>query len=39
VRARLDETPDGRGTVSVNGSSVMFEAAAKEIVTVLVRLD
>jgi hypothetical protein len=39
VRARLDETPDGRGTVSVNGSSVMFEAVAKEIVTVLVKLD
>lgn len=38
VRARLDETPEGRGTVSVNGRSVMFEAAPKEIVTVLVRL-
>jgi len=37
VRARLDETPDG--TVSVNGRSVMFEAAAKEILTVLVKLD
>jgi mannosylglycerate hydrolase len=37
VRARLDETPDG--TVSVNGSSVMFEAAPKEIVTVLVTLE
>jgi hypothetical protein len=37
VRARLDETPEG--TVSVNGKSVMFEAAAKEIVTVLVKLD
>ncbi len=37
VRARLDETPEG--TVSVNGRSVMFEAAPNEIVTVLVRLQ
>jgi len=36
VRARLDETPEG--PVSVNGRAVMFEAAAKEIVTVLVKL-
>jgi alpha-mannosidase len=35
-RARLDETREG--TVSVNGKSVTFEAAPKEIVTVLVRL-
>ena len=35
VRARLDETPEG--AVSVNGRSVTFEAAPKEIVTVLVR--
>ena len=37
VRARLDETP--QGTASVNGRSVTFEAAPKEIVTVLVRLE
>lgn len=37
MRARLDETPEGM--VSVNGRSVMFEAAAKEIVTVLVKGD
>jgi mannosylglycerate hydrolase len=37
VRARLDETPEG--TVSVNGRSVTFEAAPKEIVTVLVTLE
>jgi hypothetical protein len=37
VRARLDETPEG--TVSVNGRSTMFEAAPKEIVTVLVKLE
>ena len=35
VRARLDETPEG--TLSVNGRSVRFEAAPKEIVTVLVQ--
>ena len=35
VRARLDETPEG--TLNVNGKSVTFEAAPKEIVTVLVR--
>jgi mannosylglycerate hydrolase len=37
VRARLDETPEG--TVNVNGRSVMFEAAPKEIVTVLIKLE
>jgi alpha-mannosidase len=37
VRARLDETPEG--PVSVNGRSVTFDAAAKEILTVLVKLD
>jgi hypothetical protein len=37
VRARLDETPH-EATVSVNARSVTFEAAAKEIVTVLLRL-
>lgn len=36
VRARLDETPEG--TLSVNGRSVAFEAAPKQIVTVLVSL-
>jgi alpha-mannosidase len=35
LRARLDETPEG--TLSVSGRSVPFEAAPKEIVTVLVR--
>ncbi|HEV2642820.1 MAG TPA: glycoside hydrolase family 38 C-terminal domain-containing protein [Candidatus Elarobacter sp.] len=34
VRARLDETPEG--PLRVNGSSVSFEAAPKELVTVLV---
>jgi hypothetical protein len=37
VRARLDETPEG--AISMNGRTVMFEAAAKEIVTVLVKLE
>jgi alpha-mannosidase len=36
-RVRLDETPEG--TVNVNGRSVTFEAAPKEIVTALVRLE
>jgi hypothetical protein len=36
MRARLDETPEG--TLSANGKSVGFEAAPKEIVTLLVRL-
>ncbi len=37
VRARLDET--AQGELSVNGRSVTFDAAPKEIVTVLVRLE
>jgi hypothetical protein len=37
VRARLDETSEG--TVNVNGRSVTFDAAPKEIVTLLVRLE
>ena len=37
VRSRLDETPEV--TVSVNGKSVTFDAAPKEIVIVLVRLE
>jgi len=37
VRARLDETPEA--TLSLNGKSVVFEAAPKELVTVLVRLE
>jgi mannosylglycerate hydrolase len=37
VGARLDETPEGM--VSLKARSVTFEAAPKEIVTVLVRLD
>ena len=36
VRARLDETPEGK--LSLNGKSLVFEAAPKEIVTMLVRL-
>ncbi len=38
VRTRLDETETPDGTLRVGGSSVSFEAAPKEIVTVLVRL-
>ena len=38
VRARLDETPQDE-RVSVNGRSLPFDAASKEIVTVLVRLE
>jgi hypothetical protein len=37
VRARLDETPEG--PLSVKGRSVTFDAASKEIMTVLVRLE
>jgi hypothetical protein len=33
VRARLGETPDG--TLSENGKSLVFEAAPKDVVTVL----
>jgi hypothetical protein len=36
MRGRLDETPEG--TISVNGRSVAFDAAPKEIVTVLVHV-
>lgn len=36
VRARLDETPEG--ALRVDGSTVGFEAAPREIVTLLVRL-
>ena len=37
MRARLDETPEG--TVSLNGRSVIIDAAPKEIVTVLAKVD